>query len=107
MHPILFELPGGFPIRSFGVLLALGFLLGSWILTRLVVGAGHPPPPFASGGYKNCQCNARSTPKGRRNFQTNRHRGLIHWRRDPRPSCQNWGQDGFQAPAAETETCNC
>lgn len=37
MHPILFELPGGFPIRSFGVMLALGFLLGSWILTRLVL----------------------------------------------------------------------
>lgn len=36
MHPILFELPGGFPVRSFGVLLALGFLLASWIFTRLV-----------------------------------------------------------------------
>lgn len=36
MHPILFELPGGFPIRSFGVLLAAGFLLGSWIFSRLV-----------------------------------------------------------------------
>lgn len=36
MHPILFELPGGFPLRSFGVLLAAGFLLGSWIFSRLV-----------------------------------------------------------------------
>ena len=36
MHPILFELPGGFPIRSFGLLLAAGFLLGSWIFSRLV-----------------------------------------------------------------------
>jgi phosphatidylglycerol:prolipoprotein diacylglycerol transferase len=36
MHPILFELPGGFPLRSFGVLLAAGFLLASWIFSRLV-----------------------------------------------------------------------
>lgn len=36
MHPILFELPGGFPVRSFGVLLAAGFLLASWIFSRLV-----------------------------------------------------------------------
>ncbi len=36
MYPILFELPGGFPVRSFGVMLALGFLLGSWIFSRLV-----------------------------------------------------------------------
>lgn len=36
MHPILFELPGGFPLRTFGVLLAAGFLLGSWIFARLV-----------------------------------------------------------------------
>jgi phosphatidylglycerol---prolipoprotein diacylglyceryl transferase len=36
MHPILFELPGGLPIRSFGLLVAAGFLLGSWIFSRLV-----------------------------------------------------------------------
>src|SRR5687768_3558589 len=37
MHPILFEIPGiGFPIRSFGVMVALGFLLGSYLFTRLV-----------------------------------------------------------------------
>jgi phosphatidylglycerol:prolipoprotein diacylglycerol transferase len=35
MHPVLFELPGGFLVRSFGVLLALGFILASWILARL------------------------------------------------------------------------
>lgn len=37
MHPILFEIPGlGFPIRSFGVMVALGFLLGSHLFLRLV-----------------------------------------------------------------------
>jgi len=37
MHPILFELPWlHFPIRSFGVMLALGFLLGSHLFLRLV-----------------------------------------------------------------------
>ncbi|MBL8860442.1 MAG: prolipoprotein diacylglyceryl transferase [Planctomycetes bacterium] len=36
MHPILFEIPGlGFPVRSFGLMVALGFLLGSWIVGRL------------------------------------------------------------------------
>lgn len=44
MHPILFEIPGiGFPIRSFGVMLALGFLLGSHLLIRLV--ARHSSDP--------------------------------------------------------------
>ncbi|MCC7011207.1 MAG: prolipoprotein diacylglyceryl transferase [Planctomycetes bacterium] len=44
MHPILFEIPGlGFPVRSFGVMLALGFLLGSHILSRLV--AKHSSDP--------------------------------------------------------------
>ena len=43
MHPILFELPGGFPIRSFGVLLAAGFLLGSWIFSRLVARYSRDP----------------------------------------------------------------
>jgi phosphatidylglycerol:prolipoprotein diacylglycerol transferase len=36
MHPVLFHLPGGFAVRSFGVMVALGFLLSSWILSRLV-----------------------------------------------------------------------
>jgi phosphatidylglycerol:prolipoprotein diacylglycerol transferase len=43
MHPILFELPGGFPVRSFGVMLAIGFLLASWIFSRLV--ARHSSDP--------------------------------------------------------------
>jgi phosphatidylglycerol:prolipoprotein diacylglycerol transferase len=43
MHPILFELPGGFPVRSFGVMLALGFLLASWVFSRLV--ARHSDDP--------------------------------------------------------------
>lgn len=44
MHPILFEIPGvHFPIRSFGVMLALGFLLGSHLLNRLV--AAHSKDP--------------------------------------------------------------
>lgn len=37
MHPILFTVPGvDFPIRSFGLMVALGFLLGTWILGKLV-----------------------------------------------------------------------
>jgi phosphatidylglycerol:prolipoprotein diacylglycerol transferase len=44
MHPILFEIPGlGFPLRSFGVMLAAGFLLGSWIYTRLAERYGDDP----------------------------------------------------------------
>lgn len=37
MHPVLFEIPGlGLPLRSFGVMFALAFLLGSWIFGKLV-----------------------------------------------------------------------
>jgi phosphatidylglycerol:prolipoprotein diacylglycerol transferase len=44
MHPILFKIPGlGFPIRSFGVMLAVGFLVGSWILGRLAARYGDDP----------------------------------------------------------------
>lgn len=36
MHPILFEIPGlGFPIRSFGLMVALGFLLGSFVMSKV------------------------------------------------------------------------
>jgi phosphatidylglycerol:prolipoprotein diacylglycerol transferase len=44
MHPILFEIPGlNFKVRAFGVMVALGFLLGSWILGRLAARYGHDP----------------------------------------------------------------
>ena len=44
MHPILFEIPGlGFKVRAFGVMVALGFLLGSWILGRLAARFGQDP----------------------------------------------------------------
>jgi len=44
MHPILFTIPGlDFPVRSFGLLVAAGFLLGTWILGRLVQ-RGSPNP---------------------------------------------------------------
>lgn len=44
MHPILFTIPGlDFPIRSFGVMLATGFLVGSWILGRLALRYGDDP----------------------------------------------------------------
>ena len=37
MHPILFRIPGlGFPIKSFGLMVVLGFLLAAWIFDRLV-----------------------------------------------------------------------
>jgi len=36
MYPILFEIPGlGFPVRSFGLMVALGFLLGSYVVGKL------------------------------------------------------------------------
>lgn len=44
MHPILFEIPGlGFPIRAFGVMVAIGFLVGSHLLTRLAARFGDDP----------------------------------------------------------------
>jgi len=44
MHPILFKLPGlNFPIRSFGVMLAIGFLVASWIAGRLAARYGDDP----------------------------------------------------------------
>jgi len=36
MYPILFEIPGlGFPVRAFGLMVALGFLLGSFVVGKL------------------------------------------------------------------------
>jgi len=44
MHPILFKIPGlDFPIRSFGVMLAVGFLVASWLLGRLAERYGDDP----------------------------------------------------------------
>jgi len=44
MHPILFEIPGvGFPVRSFGVMLALGFLLGAHLFSRLIAKHSNDP----------------------------------------------------------------
>ncbi len=44
MHPILFRIPGlDFPVRSFGLMLATGFLVGSWLLTRLAQRYGDDP----------------------------------------------------------------
>lgn len=44
MHPILFEIPGlGFPVRAFGVMVALGFLLGLHLWTRLAGRHGLEP----------------------------------------------------------------
>jgi phosphatidylglycerol:prolipoprotein diacylglycerol transferase len=44
MHPILFTIPGlDFPVRSFGLMLALGFLLGSWLLGKLAARYGDDP----------------------------------------------------------------
>ena len=44
MHPILFEIPGlGFPIRSFGVLVACGIFLGIWLWGRLLTKYGDDP----------------------------------------------------------------
>jgi len=44
MFPELFEVPGlHFPVRSFGLMLALGFLLGSWLYTKLAERFGDDP----------------------------------------------------------------
>jgi len=44
MHPVLFELPIlGFPIRSFGVTVAVGILLGIWIWGKLAARHGDDP----------------------------------------------------------------
>lgn len=53
MHPILFEIPGlGFPIRSFGLMVVLGFLLGSYLFAR--VGARYSGDPEADAlGFAN------------------------------------------------------
>jgi phosphatidylglycerol:prolipoprotein diacylglycerol transferase len=44
VHPILFTIPGlDFPIRSFGLMLAVGFLVGSWLLGKLAARYGDDP----------------------------------------------------------------
>ena len=44
MHPILFTIPGiDFPIRAFGLMVAAGFLLGTWLFGKLVQ-KGSPNP---------------------------------------------------------------
>ncbi|MBK8180749.1 MAG: prolipoprotein diacylglyceryl transferase [Planctomycetes bacterium] len=44
MHPILFTIPGiDFPVRSFGLMVAAGFLLGTWILGKLVARMSRNP----------------------------------------------------------------
>lgn len=53
MHPILFEIPGlGFPVRSFGLMVALGFLIGSWLIGRIAArwsdDPENDPPRFAN-----------------------------------------------------------
>ena len=51
MHPILFEIPGiHLPLRSFGVMVMLGFLAGAHFLTRWGV-RGAPDPEKAQVGY--------------------------------------------------------
>ncbi len=41
MHPVLFEIPGiGFPIRSFGVLVAAGIFLAIWVWGKLLARHG-------------------------------------------------------------------
>jgi phosphatidylglycerol:prolipoprotein diacylglycerol transferase len=44
MHPIVFTIPGlGLPIRSFGLMVAIGFLVGSWIVGKLAARFGDDP----------------------------------------------------------------
>ncbi len=44
MHPILFEIPGiGFPVRTFGVMVVIGFLVGAYWLSRTGLRYAHDP----------------------------------------------------------------
>jgi hypothetical protein len=44
MHPNLFEIPGlHFTVHTFGLMLAIGFLVGSWLLGRLAARYGDDP----------------------------------------------------------------
>lgn len=44
MHPILFEIPGlDLPIRSFGLMVAIGFLVGSHLFSKLAARYGDDP----------------------------------------------------------------
>jgi phosphatidylglycerol:prolipoprotein diacylglycerol transferase len=44
MHPVLFEIPGlGRPVSTFGVLVAAGFLIGSWLWGRALQKYGDDP----------------------------------------------------------------
>ncbi len=44
MHPILFEIPGiSFPLRTFGVLLGVGFLVGAWLFSALIARLSKTP----------------------------------------------------------------
>ncbi len=44
MHPVLFHVPGlGFPVRTFGALVAAGILLGIWLWGRLLARFGDDP----------------------------------------------------------------
>lgn len=50
MHPILFTIPGlDFPIRSFGVMVLLGFVLGTHLLTRWYLARSSDPERDAEG----------------------------------------------------------
>ena len=50
MYPILFEIPGlGLPIRSFGVMVVLGFLLASHLVTRWYLDRSDDPERDAPG----------------------------------------------------------
>ncbi len=44
MHPVLFEIPGlGLPLRSFGLVVACGFLFGLWLWGKLLARYGDDP----------------------------------------------------------------
>jgi phosphatidylglycerol:prolipoprotein diacylglycerol transferase len=44
VHPVLFEIPGlGWPVPSFGVMVALGFLLATWLWGRFLARYGDDP----------------------------------------------------------------
>ena len=66
MYPVLFEIPGvGFPLRSFGVLVATGFLVGLWLWGRSLrrFGIAQRLLPRTDKNSKREEADCRALPK--------------------------------------------
>src|SRR5258706_10733 len=53
MHPILFRIPGlGYPIRTFGALVACGILFAMWLWGRFLAAYGDDPKEDPQSGWQ-------------------------------------------------------